>query len=158
MRHSIELRHSVELKSYVTNTCTQIFIAAALFIITKKWKQSKRPPMDEGVNKMWALQTMEYYSAIKAWRSDTLYNMDESWKHCVLSRLSCDSLWLHALQPARLLCPRDSPGKNTGMSCHALLQGIFPTQGSNPSLSCLLHWQAGSLPRAQPGEPLETLR
>ena len=26
----------------------------------------------------------------------------------------------------------DSPGKNTGVSCHALLQGIFPTQGSNP--------------------------
>ena len=28
----------------------------------------------------------------------------------------------------------DSPGKNTGVSCHALLQGIFPTQGSNPGL------------------------
>ena len=30
----------------------------------------------------------------------------------------------------------DSPGKNTGLGCHALLQGIFPTQGSNPGLSC----------------------
>ena len=29
------------------------------------------------------------------------------------------------------------------MGCHALLQGIFPTQGSNPSLLCLLHWQLG---------------
>ena len=29
----------------------------------------------------------------------------------------------------------DSPGKNTGVGCHALLQGIFPTQGSNPGLS-----------------------
>ena len=28
----------------------------------------------------------------------------------------------------------DSPGKNTGVSCHALLQGIFPTQGLNPGL------------------------
>ena len=28
----------------------------------------------------------------------------------------------------------DSPGKNTGVGCHALLQGIFPTQGSNPGL------------------------
>ena len=37
----------------------------------------------------------------------------------------------------------DSPGKNTGVGCHFLLQGIFPTQGSNPSLLCLLHWQAG---------------
>ena len=28
----------------------------------------------------------------------------------------------------------DSPGKNTGVGCHALLQGIFSTQGSNPGL------------------------
>ena len=40
----------------------------------------------------------------------------------------------------------DSPGKNTGVGCHALLQGIFPTQGSNPGLQhcrqihCLSHW------------------
>ena len=40
----------------------------------------------------------------------------------------------------------DSPGKNTGMGFHALLQGIFPTQGSNPRLLCLLHQQASSLP------------
>ena len=33
--------------------------------------------------------------------------------------------------------PRDSPGKNTGGGCHALLQGIFPTRGSKPSLSCI---------------------
>ena len=46
------------------------------------------------------------------------------------------------------------PGKNTGMGCHALLQGIFQTQGSNPRLLCLLHWQAGSLPLAPPGKPL----
>ena len=31
----------------------------------------------------------------------------------------------------RLLCPWDSSGKNTGVDCHALLQGIFPTQGLN---------------------------
>ena len=35
---------------------------------------------------------------------------------------------------ARLLCPWDSPGKNTGVGCHFLLQGIFPTQESNPGL------------------------
>ena len=39
----------------------------------------------------------------------------------------------------------DSPGKNTGVVCHALLQGIFPTQGSKPHLLQLLHWQVGSL-------------
>ena len=42
------------------------------------------------------------------------------------------------LNPARLLCPWDSLGKNTGVDCHALLlQGTFPTQGSNTGLpSC----------------------
>ena len=34
-----------------------------------------------------------------------------------------------------------SPGKNTGVGCCALLQGIFPMQGLNPHLLCLLCWQ-----------------
>ena len=38
--------------------------------------------------------------------------------------------------PSRFLCQWDSPGKETGVGCHALLQGIFPTQGWN---SCLRH-------------------
>ena len=41
----------------------------------------------------------------------------------------CPILPAYGLQPTRLLCPWDSPGKNTGVGCHALLQGIFPTQG-----------------------------
>ena len=45
------------------------------------------------------------------------------------------------LQPTRLLCLWDSPGKNTGVGCHFLLQGIFLTQGSNPCLLHLLCWQ-----------------
>ena len=40
----------------------------------------------------------------------------------------------HRRQPTRLLHSWDSPGKNTGVGCHFLLQGIFPTQGSNPGL------------------------
>ena len=44
------------------------------------------------------------------------------------------SLWPCGLQPTRLSCPRDSPGKKTGVGCHFLLQGIFPTQWSNPGL------------------------
>ena len=40
----------------------------------------------------------------------------------------------HGLQPPRLLCPWDFPGKNTGVGCHFLLQGLFPTQGLNPGL------------------------
>ena len=54
-------------------------------------------------------------------------------RHSVVS----NSLLPHGLQPARLLCLRDSAGKNTGVGCHTLLQGIFPTQGSNLCLSHL---------------------
>ena len=46
---------------------------------------------------------------------------------------SCLTLWPHGLKPARLLCPWDSPGKNTGVDCHALLQGIFPNRGIKPT-------------------------
>ena len=55
----------------------------------------------------------------------------------------------HGLKPTRLLCPWDSPGKNTGVRCHTLLQGIFPTQG-NLRLSFLLHWQSDSSPLGPP--------
>ena len=43
-----------------------------------------------------------------------------------------DSLWPHGLKPARVLCPWDSPGKNTGVGCYALLQEIFPNPGIKP--------------------------
>ena len=48
----------------------------------------------------------------------------------------------------------DFPGKNTEVGCHALLQGIFQTHGSNLHLLHLLHWQAGSLPLTPSGKPL----
>ena len=64
-----------------------------------------------------------------------------------------NSLRLHGLQSARLLCPGDFPGKNigVGVGSHSLLQGIFPTQGWNAGL---LHWQVGSLPLCPPGKPV----
>ena len=71
---------------------------------------------------------------------------------CAKSLSVSDSLRPNGLQPAKVLCLWDSPGKNTGVGCHALLQGIFPTQGWNPRLLCLLHWQVGSLPLVPPGK------
>ena len=52
----------------------------------------------------------------------------------VICSVVSNSLWPYRLQPARLLCAWDSPGKNTGVGCHALLQGIFPDQRLNLSL------------------------
>ena len=52
----------------------------------------------------------------------------------VSSLVVSNSLQSHGLQPTRLLCPWDSPGKNTGVGCHFLLQGIFPAQRLNLGL------------------------
>ena len=61
---------------------------------------------------------------------------------CVLSHFSCSCIQLFATLwtvAHRLLCLWDSPGKNTGVSCHALLQETYSTQGSNLCLLWLLH-------------------
>ena len=68
---------------------------------------------------------------------------------CWIASVISNSLQYYGPQSARLLCPRDSPGKSTGVGCPALLPGIFLNQAWNP---CLLHWQAGSLPLAPPGK------
>ena len=84
---------------------------------------------------------------------------------CSVTSVLSDSLRPYRLYPTRLLCPWDAPGKNTGLGCHALLQGIFPTQGSSrprdlpdpgikpvfPTSSAL---QADSLSTEPPGKPL----
>lgn len=67
---------------------------------------------------------------------------------------SYPTLWdpMHCIPPGYLCM--DFPGKNTRVVCHFLLQGIFPMQGLNLSLLCLLPWQVYSLPLAPPGMPL----
>ena len=70
------------------------------------------------------------------------YSLKENNIHCCTAAAAARSL-----QSCPTLCdPRNCspPGSsNTGVCCHFLLQGLFPTQESNP---CLLHWQADSLP------------
>ena len=73
---------------------------------------------------------------------------------CQVTLVVSDSLRTYELQPARLPCPWDSLGKNTGVGCNALLLGIFLTQGLNLCLLCLLYWQAGSLPLVPTGKPI----
>ena len=62
-----------------------------------------------------------------------------------------DTLRPHGLYSTRLLCPGDSPGKNTGVGCHALLHGISPTLGSNSCISCIagrlfIYWVIWEVP------------
>ena len=74
---------------------------------------------------------------------------------CVLRHSVVSSSSGHyGLWPSRFLCPWDSPDKNTGLGSHFLLQGIFPTQGSNSCLSLSPALQADSLPLSHLGSPL----
>ena len=70
---------------------------------------------------------------------------------CTKSLQSCPTLRPFGLQPARLLCPWDFPGKRTGVDCHAFLQGNLPDPAFHPHLLHILYQQAGSLPPGFPG-------
>ena len=72
---------------------------------------------------------------------------------CALSHVQLSAaLWTVARQTP---LSRESPGKSTGVGCYFLLLGIFPTQGSNPCLSCLLHRQTSSLPLSHWGSHVD---
>ena len=81
------------------------------------------------------MMTMFKQKKLKEWYSEHLCK-------CVSRSVMSDSLQPHELQPARLLCPWNSQGKNTWVGCHSLLQGIFPCQFSftiNNFLGLLFH-------------------
>ena len=72
---------------------------------------------------------------------------------CVCAQL-LGRLWLFATLWAVPLCPSDYPSKNTGAGCHALLQGIFLTQGLDLCLLQLLHRHVDSLPLSHLGSDI----
>ena len=73
---------------------------------------------------------------LKSYGNPTLSKADSESDSCwVVS----DSMQPYGLQPTRLPCPCNSPDKNTRVGWHALLQRIFPTQGSNPHVLHFLH-------------------
>ena len=105
--------------------------------------QPKYPPTYKRIKKMWC---------------------GVVWCVCVKNVILCAVLWLVAQSCPTLCDTRDcsppgsfvhgnTPCKNIGVGCHALLQGIFPTQGLNLYLLPALHWQAGSLPLAPCRKP-----
>ena len=107
---------------------------AALFLITKNEKEPICPSMGKWLNKL----AHPYHEILLLFFS-----------HPVMS----DSLvtpWTVVHQaPLSMGFSR----REYWRGCHALLQGIFPTQGSNLTLQCLLHWQASSLPLSHVGSP-----
>ena len=87
-------------------------------------------------------------AAVKNWQSDgdtassqtraefTFWNRTWELLHvsCSVASVMSDSVRPYGLQPTRLLCPWDSPDKNTRVCSHFLLQSILLTQGSDPGL------------------------
>ena len=94
----------------------------------KSWLGMGRWALMWGHNRRYKLCWAQTHSFLLL--STDVWKWSESDSGSVIS----DSLWPHSLQPARHLCPWDSPGKNTGLGGHFLPRGIFPTQGSNPGL------------------------
>ena len=111
----------------------------------------RKPPLISKCD--WRVSVETQVSALGSWVSNGLQGwvMSSGPKFrvgnicaCILSlSVMSDSLQPFGLQPARFLCPRDFPGKTTGVGCYFLLQGIFLTQGSNLHL---LYWQTDTLP------------
>ena len=73
---------------------------------------------------------------------------------CLVAKLCLILVPPPGLQPASLLCAWDFPGKNIGVDCHFLFQGMFLTQGLNLQL---LHWQVDSLPLSTREAPLASI-
>ena len=91
---------------------------------------------DENVTKRFA-RTLSYLSTrnnSSVFANSSLPVMVYNMCVCVSCSVISNCLQLHGLQPTRLLCPWNSPGKNTGVGCQSLLQGIFLTQGLNLGL------------------------
>ena len=85
----------------------------------------------------WALRSF-LLSSWRMWlcnRTDWDFTLYGQWLGSKTSQRGTQNAWCACSvlsdSATRLLCPWDSPGKNTGVGCHALLQGIFPTQGLN---------------------------
>ena len=148
----------VEMSTYThQKTWTRMF-TAALFVIASNWKVLKWWHIIEMI-KLWKIYKMRYCSTMRL-NEPHLHRMEQvvlrdimltGRKHvhvCSVAQ-SCQTLWPQGLQPTRVFCPWDSPGKNTGVGCYSLLQEIFPTHRSNPFPSL----QADSSLSEPPGKP-----
>ena len=94
---------------------------------------------------------------VNAYRYFLLEESQHSSCCCVSHSILSDSSLPQGLQPSRLLCPWDFPGKNTGVGCYFFLQGIFPTQDQT-HVTCVSCTGRGFFTTVPPGKPAPTAR
>ena len=94
----------------------------------------------------------EAVHGLENWRGIVFFQLFKTFQFFYICAKSCQTLCnpVDCSQPGSSV-HGDSPGINTRVGCQALLQGIM-TQGSNPHLLRLLHWQAASLQLVPPGK------
>ena len=116
--------------------------------ITRAWKSMETRP---GLLFVWrTVFCLHLSSSCVSFSTEQLSLLLRESEVAQLCLTLCDSM---DCSPPGSSVHGDSPGKNTGVYCLALLWGIFPTQGSNPSLLCPA-WTDGSLPLVPPGKLL----
>ena len=91
------------------------------------------------MGKLWPLECRVPHQVFHCWGFDSAEELRDNvmyitWKWKWSRSVVSDSLGPHGLWHIRLLRPWDFPGKSAGVDCHFLLQGIFPTQESDPGL------------------------
>ena len=128
-----------------------------LFVLPEVFTLVLRPPFD--LPCLLATTILDSFSLFYLPNRTKHVNMRALIDKCYLRLCVLCVLCAKPLQACLILCdpmdcrppvssPWDSPNKNTGVGCHFLLQGIFPTWGSNLCLLRVLHWQGGALPLA----------
>ena len=112
------------------------------------WKEEARMTQRKGKNKT----LTEAVHGLENWRGIVFFQLFKTFQFFYICAKSCQTLCnpVDCSQPGSSV-HGDSPGINTRVGCQALLQGIV-TQGSNPHLLRLLHWQAASLQLVPPGK------
>ena len=125
---------SLLLDNYLFSFFTCFFPLDIRYICEKNWYLGKKQVYIyiEGVCQDFFL--LRSYGGGAIWPTQCCVLLFYYKAVCVSRQVTSDSLQPHGLQPDRLLCPGNSPSKNTGVGCHSLLQRNFQTQGSNPGL------------------------
>ena len=149
------------IESQVSNDVCTVVCIAALFTTAQRWESlNVHPSMNRysvlcprsGISCSLKKQERQTHTATRMSLKDTVSEIRlpqtlhdpmcvKSRHASMLSRFTATPQTI-ALQAC---LSTDPPGQKTGVGCHVLLQRIFLTQGSNPHLLCLLHWQADSL-------------